>query len=156
VRLKIEYFADQIIQRFDATIAALFFGHTHQDEFQIAYSTPAAPTADTAVMVSYVAPALTPTSGNPSRSCSRMTILCCSAIPRVMELSVPNYHFRLFLRIHLLFYSMKYDTDCVVPMSSLPRILCRSYYFCHSGLYRVLRQHLVAGISDGSYMGGAL
>ena len=57
---------DQIIQRFDATIAALFFGHTHQDEFQIAYSTPAAPTADTAVMVSYVAPALTPTSGNPT------------------------------------------------------------------------------------------
>ena len=59
-------FPDQIIQRFDATIAALFFGHTHQDEFEIAYSTPAAPTADTAVMVSYIAPALTPTSGNPT------------------------------------------------------------------------------------------
>lgn len=36
------------------------------DEFEIAYSTPAAPTADTAVMVSYIAPALTPTSGNPT------------------------------------------------------------------------------------------
>ena len=57
---------DQIIQRFDATIAAVFYGHTHQDEFEIAYSTPAAPTADTAVMVSYIAPALTPTSGNPT------------------------------------------------------------------------------------------
>ena len=60
-----EYF-DQIVQRFDATISALFFGHTHQDEFQISYSTPASPSADTAVMVSYIAPALTPTSGNPT------------------------------------------------------------------------------------------
>ncbi|KAH7364647.1 Metallo-dependent phosphatase-like protein [Rhexocercosporidium sp. MPI-PUGE-AT-0058] len=60
-----QYF-DQIIQRFDATIAALFFGHTHQDEFEVAYSTPATPSANTAVMVSYIAPALTPTSGNPT------------------------------------------------------------------------------------------
>ena len=58
--------ADQIIQRFDATISAVFYGHTHKDEFEIAYSTPAAPAADTAVMVSYIAPALTPTSGNPT------------------------------------------------------------------------------------------
>ena len=36
------------------------------DEFEIAYSTPAAPAADTANMVSYIAPALTPTSGNPT------------------------------------------------------------------------------------------
>jgi len=60
-----EYF-DQIIQRFDATIAALFFGHTHQDEFQLSYSTPATPSASTAVMTSYIAPALTPISGNPT------------------------------------------------------------------------------------------
>lgn len=57
---------DQIIQRFDATIAAVFYGHTHQDEFEIAYSTPAAPSSATANMVSYIAPALTPTSGNPT------------------------------------------------------------------------------------------
>lgn len=57
---------DQIIQRFDATISAVFYGHTHKDEFEIAYSTPAAPTAATANMVSYIAPALTPTSGNPT------------------------------------------------------------------------------------------
>ncbi|TVY71539.1 Sphingomyelin phosphodiesterase [Lachnellula suecica] len=60
-----QYF-DQIIQRFDATISAIFFGHTHQDEFQLSYSTPAAPSAATANMVSYIAPALTPTSGNPT------------------------------------------------------------------------------------------
>ncbi|KAF2231533.1 sphingomyelin phosphodiesterase [Viridothelium virens] len=60
-----EYF-DQIIQRFDGTISALFFGHTHKDEFEIAYSDYTAQTADTANMVSYIAPALTPTSGNPT------------------------------------------------------------------------------------------
>lgn len=60
-----EYF-DQIIQRFEATISAVFYGHTHKDEFEIAYSTPAVPSSSTANMVSYIAPALTPTSGNPT------------------------------------------------------------------------------------------
>ncbi|RDW63867.1 sphingomyelin phosphodiesterase [Coleophoma crateriformis] len=60
-----QYF-DQIVQRFDGTIAAMFFGHTHKDEFEISYSTPDAPAFDTANMVSYIAPSLTPTSGNPS------------------------------------------------------------------------------------------
>ncbi|KAI9657708.1 MAG: hypothetical protein M1821_002884 [Bathelium mastoideum] len=60
-----QYF-DQIIQRFDGTISALFFGHTHKDEFEIAYSDYTNQNADTATMVSYIAPALTPTSGNPT------------------------------------------------------------------------------------------
>lgn len=60
-----QYF-DQIIQRFDATIAAMFYGHTHKDEFEIAYSDYTDQTADTANMVAYIAPALTPTSGNPA------------------------------------------------------------------------------------------
>lgn len=57
---------DQIIQRYDATIAATFYGHTHKDQFEIAYSDYSAQSASTATMVSYVAPALTPTSGNPT------------------------------------------------------------------------------------------
>ncbi|KAJ5709684.1 acid sphingomyelinase [Penicillium malachiteum] len=57
---------NQIIQRYDATIAAVFYGHTHKDEFEIAYSNYSNPTADTATMMSYIAPALTPTSGNPT------------------------------------------------------------------------------------------
>ncbi|KAJ5532815.1 acid sphingomyelinase [Penicillium frequentans] len=57
---------NQIIQRYDATIAAVFYGHTHKDEFEIAYSDYSNPTADTATMMSYIAPALTPTSGNPT------------------------------------------------------------------------------------------
>ena len=57
---------NQIIQRYEATIAATFYGHTHKDEFEIAYSDNSNPTADTATMMSYIAPALTPTSGNPT------------------------------------------------------------------------------------------
>jgi hypothetical protein len=40
--------------------------HTHKDEFQIAYSDYANQVASTATMMSYIAPALTPTSGNPT------------------------------------------------------------------------------------------
>lgn len=57
---------DTIIQRFDATIAAVFYGHTHKDEFEIAYSDYSNQAASTATMISYIAPALTPTSGNPT------------------------------------------------------------------------------------------
>lgn len=57
---------DQIIQRYEATISACFFGHTHKDQFEISYSDYTAQTAANAVMNSYVAPALTPTSGHPT------------------------------------------------------------------------------------------
>lgn len=57
---------NQIIQRYGATIAATFYGHTHKDEFEIAYSDYSEQSAETATMISYVAPALTPTSGNPT------------------------------------------------------------------------------------------
>lgn len=60
------YYFDTIIQRFSGTISAVFYGHTHKDEFEIAYSDYSNPTADTATMMSYIAPALTPTSGNPT------------------------------------------------------------------------------------------
>lgn len=60
------YYFDTIIQRFDGTIAAAFYGHTHKDEWELAYSDYADQTAATATMMSYIAPALTPTSGNPT------------------------------------------------------------------------------------------
>lgn len=59
------YFS-QIVNRYSDTIAALFFGHTHKDEFEISYSDYSAQTAANAVAMSYIAPALTPTSGNPT------------------------------------------------------------------------------------------
>jgi len=59
-------YLNQIVNRYDATIAAMFFGHTHVDEFEISYSDYTAQSADTAVMVSYICPSLTPTSGSPA------------------------------------------------------------------------------------------
>lgn len=61
------HYFDSIIQRFQGTVAGVFYGHTHKDEFEIAYSNYSAPrSAASATMVSYIAPALTPTSGNPT------------------------------------------------------------------------------------------
>ncbi|KAJ5282453.1 hypothetical protein N7497_002384 [Penicillium chrysogenum] len=60
-----EYF-DQIVQRYDATISGLFYGHTHRDGFQIAYSDYNNREWNTATAMGYVAPAVTPTEGSPS------------------------------------------------------------------------------------------
>ncbi|KAJ7067511.1 sphingomyelin phosphodiesterase [Mycena amicta] len=57
---------DQIIQRYHNTIAAQFFGHSHKDQFEIAYSNYSEQTARNAVGVGLIGPALTPTSGNPA------------------------------------------------------------------------------------------
>ncbi|KAJ5113469.1 hypothetical protein N7456_002003 [Penicillium angulare] len=60
------HYFDEIVQRYEATIAALFFGHTHTDEFQISYSSYKNRNWDTATAMGYVAPSMTPTSGPPS------------------------------------------------------------------------------------------
>ncbi|KAG9952538.1 acid sphingomyelinase, partial [Aureobasidium melanogenum] len=57
---------NQIVTRYSATISAQFYGHTHRDEFMITYSNYTAQTSANAIDVSYIAPALTPTSGNPT------------------------------------------------------------------------------------------
>lgn len=57
---------DQIIQRYSHIIVAQFFGHTHKDQWEIAYTNYSAPSAQSAVSITYIAPALTPTSGNPT------------------------------------------------------------------------------------------
>ncbi|KAJ5144017.1 Sphingomyelin phosphodiesterase [Penicillium bovifimosum] len=60
-----QYF-DQIVQRYEATIAGLFYGHTHTDEFQIAYSDYNNRDWNTATAMGYIAPAMTPTEGSAS------------------------------------------------------------------------------------------
>ncbi|KAK6988045.1 Saposin B-type domain-containing protein [Favolaschia claudopus] len=57
---------DQVLQRYRNTIAGMFFGHSHKDQFEIAYSNYSAQTAENAVGVALIGPALTPTSGNPA------------------------------------------------------------------------------------------
>jgi sphingomyelin phosphodiesterase len=57
---------DQIIQRYKNTIAGTFYGHTHIDQFEIGYSDYTQQTAANAVSFAWIAPALTPRSGNPA------------------------------------------------------------------------------------------
>ncbi|KAJ5666024.1 acid sphingomyelinase [Penicillium maclennaniae] len=85
---------NQIIQRYEATIAAVFYGHTHKDEFEIAYSDYSNPTADTATVMSYIAPALTPTSGNPTfrvYSVDPVTFGVLDFEVYIANMSDPNY-----------------------------------------------------------------
>ncbi|KAF5389664.1 hypothetical protein D9757_004095 [Collybiopsis confluens] len=57
---------DQILQRYKHTIVGQFFGHSHKDQFEVAYSDYNDQTAANAVGVGLICPALTPTSGNPA------------------------------------------------------------------------------------------
>ncbi|KAF9265105.1 sphingomyelin phosphodiesterase [Marasmius fiardii PR-910] len=57
---------DQILQRYKNTVAGHFFGHSHKDEFQIAYSDYNNQVAANAISFASIGPALTPTSGNPA------------------------------------------------------------------------------------------
>ncbi|EJD50479.1 sphingomyelin phosphodiesterase [Auricularia subglabra TFB-10046 SS5] len=57
---------DQIVQRYEDTLAGNFFGHTHVDQFEIAYSDFSNRTGANAVSVNMIAPSVTPTSGNPA------------------------------------------------------------------------------------------
>ncbi|KAL0565392.1 hypothetical protein V5O48_016629 [Marasmius crinis-equi] len=57
---------DKVVQRYKNTIAGQFFGHTHADEFEVAYSDYDKRTKENANSVVWIAPALTPRSGNPA------------------------------------------------------------------------------------------
>ncbi|KAI5120091.1 hypothetical protein M0805_001247 [Coniferiporia weirii] len=57
---------NQIIQRYHKTIAGQFYGHTHFDQFQIAYTDYDKQTAENAMSFGLIAPSLTPTNGNPA------------------------------------------------------------------------------------------
>lgn len=60
------HYLDQVVNRYSATISAMFFGHTHVDAFQLSYSNNSDKTFSNALVTSYVGPSLTPTSGMPS------------------------------------------------------------------------------------------
>lgn len=59
-------YLDQVVNRYSETIKAMFFGHTHRDHFEISYSNYSNRQSSNAVAMSYICPALTPTSGMPS------------------------------------------------------------------------------------------
>lgn len=57
---------DAIVNRYSNTIAALFWGHTHVDHFELHYSDYSKREYQNARAMAYIAPSLTPTSGMPS------------------------------------------------------------------------------------------
>jgi len=57
---------DQIIHRYEKTVAAQFFGHTHRDQFEVGYRDYEWRSAANAMSFGLIAPALTPTEGNPA------------------------------------------------------------------------------------------
>ncbi|KAG6020846.1 hypothetical protein E4U40_005789 [Claviceps sp. LM458 group G5] len=57
---------NQITSRFSHTISAMFFGHTHLDQYQISYKDGAKQTAGNASVISFIAPSITPSDGNPA------------------------------------------------------------------------------------------
>ncbi|KAF9031644.1 sphingomyelin phosphodiesterase [Hymenopellis radicata] len=58
------HYYDQIVQRYQHIIAGHFFGHSHVDQFEIAYNDYENRTADNAVAVSWIAPSVTPRTAN--------------------------------------------------------------------------------------------
>ncbi|OAR03115.1 hypothetical protein LLEC1_05371 [Akanthomyces lecanii] len=57
---------DQVVQRYSTTIRGLFFGHTHDDHFEVSYSDYSKRDSSHATAMSYICPSLVPTSGMPA------------------------------------------------------------------------------------------
>ncbi|KAI1806376.1 sphingomyelin phosphodiesterase [Daldinia bambusicola] len=57
---------DQVVRRYEGTIAAMFFGHTHFDEFELSYADNSNKSHSNALVTSYIAPSMTPISGHPA------------------------------------------------------------------------------------------
>ncbi|OJJ99045.1 hypothetical protein ASPACDRAFT_44676 [Aspergillus aculeatus ATCC 16872] len=57
---------DQFINPYQSTIVAMFFGHTHMDQFEISWSDYQAQTTENGASVSYIAPSVSPLSGIPA------------------------------------------------------------------------------------------
>ena len=57
---------DQIVNRYTDTIAAMFWGHTHQDQWEVSYSDYTNQNFNTASAFGWIMPSMTPTSGMPA------------------------------------------------------------------------------------------
>ncbi|KAF2814655.1 sphingomyelin phosphodiesterase [Mytilinidion resinicola] len=84
---------DQIVNRYEATVAAMFFGHTHSDEFELSYSSPHRHFS-TAAAMSYIAPALTPNTGHPSfrlYTIDPATFAVLDSVTYIANMSAPDF-----------------------------------------------------------------
>ncbi|XXH00467.1 hypothetical protein Hte_006812 [Hypoxylon texense] len=85
---------DQIVKRYEGTIAAMFFGHTHYDEFELSYADYGNRTHANALATSYIAPSLTPTSGHPAfrvYAVDPVTFGVLDAVTYIADTSDPSF-----------------------------------------------------------------
>ncbi|KAI1103077.1 putative acid sphingomyelinase [Jackrogersella minutella] len=85
---------DRIVRRYEGTIAAMFFGHTHFDEFQISYADYANKSHENALATSYIAPSMTPMSGHPAfrvYTVDPVTFGVLDATTYIANMSDPNF-----------------------------------------------------------------
>ncbi|KAI2471916.1 sphingomyelin phosphodiesterase [Annulohypoxylon bovei var. microspora] len=85
---------DQIVRRYQGTIAAMFFGHTHFDEFQLSYADYENRSHENAIVTSYIAPSMTPTSGHPAfrvYDVDPVTFAVLDATTYVANMSDPDF-----------------------------------------------------------------
>ncbi|KAK4569621.1 hypothetical protein LTR86_003385 [Recurvomyces mirabilis] len=88
-------YLDQVVERYEGTIASMFWGHTHRDHFEISYADYMNQTAAGARMVGFIAPSLTPTSGNPNfrvYNVDPVTFSIQDYTVYTANLSSPDYH----------------------------------------------------------------
>ena len=71
---------DQVVQRYKNTIAGQFYGHTHADEFAIGYSNYSERTAENAVSIAMIGPAMTPMSESRLRSMGGLECSCAMCV----------------------------------------------------------------------------
>ncbi|KAM3449141.1 hypothetical protein MY3296_007179 [Beauveria thailandica] len=85
---------DKIVNRYADTIAAMFFGHTHVDQFQLHYSNYKDRDFTAARVMSYIAPSLTPTSGMPAfrvYSVDPDTFAVLDSVQYAADMTRPDY-----------------------------------------------------------------
>ncbi|KAI1405691.1 sphingomyelin phosphodiesterase [Hypoxylon fuscum] len=86
---------DQIVNRYSAAIAAMFFGHTHFDEFELSYSNYGNRSHTNAVAMSYIAPSMTPMSGHPAfrvYTVDPITFGVLDAVTYIANMSDPSFN----------------------------------------------------------------
>ncbi|KAI1759032.1 sphingomyelin phosphodiesterase [Hypoxylon sp. FL1150] len=86
---------DQIVNRYEGTIAAMFFGHTHFDEFELSYSNYENRTHANALAMSYIGPSLTPMSGHPAfrvYAVDPVTFAVLDTVTYIANTSDPSFH----------------------------------------------------------------
>ncbi|KAI1391367.1 sphingomyelin phosphodiesterase [Hypoxylon trugodes] len=88
-------YLDQIVKRYSGTIAAMFFGHTHFDEFELSYADYNNKSHANALVTSYIAPSMTPTSGHPAfrvYTVDPVNFAVLDATTYIANTSDPSFH----------------------------------------------------------------